>query len=289
MDQVQYGDLALAVDRSTGQPTFSKVLFMGAAVKAQPLPYLAVTTASGRVLKLSAPHWLHRARLAMPAAGSVLSQLPFTGPVLFTGLSVSHAFASKSNNVMMPHALQHLPQRWMSAITAGSLAGRQVEQVAAKQLRVGDVVFVAPAAGGSNGTTSLVPEVVTSIDHVQEEGAYAPVTAAGTIMVDGVLASCFAEGSATLPNALQLAAVRLADQLAPGWVGSRLAGLVERGGAMRLPMWERMQLAGEALAAAAWHGLVGSNANAWWGGHKAGSPARTVSPARDAHEMCPAA
>jgi hypothetical protein len=52
MDQVQVGDLVLAVDRSSGQPTFSKVLGMGAAVSTPSLPYLSVVTASGRVLKL---------------------------------------------------------------------------------------------------------------------------------------------------------------------------------------------------------------------------------------------
>ena len=63
---------------------------------------------------------------------------------------------------------------------------RQPEAVFAERLRYGDQLLVQ----SSNFTTEV--DTVVSVEPVLRQGVYAPLTLDGTIVVDGVVASCYA-------------------------------------------------------------------------------------------------
>lgn len=64
--------------------------------------------------------------------------------------------------------------------------------VPAAKLEPGDRVFVAVESAAQ---WQLVPDTVHSVNVVSDRGWYAPATHQGTILVDGVAASCYAESS----------------------------------------------------------------------------------------------
>ncbi len=59
----------------------------------------------------------------------------------------------------------------------------------ARDIRVGDNIFVVTTAAA--GKKSHVIDTVVDVDTVIAEGLYWPHTASGTLMVDGVLVSCY--------------------------------------------------------------------------------------------------
>lgn len=75
--------------------------------------------------------------------------------------------------------------------TLGAFSTGEVIAIFAGNVREGDLIFVNNATLLS---TSIVrPTKVININHVTSaNGAYAPLTTQGTILVDGVLASCYA-------------------------------------------------------------------------------------------------
>jgi hypothetical protein len=71
---------------------------------------------------------------------------------------------------------------------AANCKEHEVETVFAKRIREGDCIFV--EEGALNNGTTMVP--VTRIKEVIKRGIYAPLTGDGSIIVNNVAASCFA-------------------------------------------------------------------------------------------------
>lgn len=71
-------------------------------------------------------------------------------------------------------------------ITKEHLIFKRYTAVKAEDINIGDFVLV------TNDTRTFNMNKVTSIRHVNMSGVYAPLTEAGTIVIDGVLNSCYA-------------------------------------------------------------------------------------------------
>lgn len=71
-------------------------------------------------------------------------------------------------------------------ITKDHLIFKSDKAVKAEDINIGDFVLV------TNDTRTFITAKVTSIRHVNMSGVYAPLTEAGTIVIDGVLNSCYA-------------------------------------------------------------------------------------------------
>jgi len=72
-------------------------------------------------------------------------------------------------------------------------------------LKVGDQVFIANEAVALGASDSIRPSIVVAIGHgTTQSGMYAPLTASGTIIVDGVVASNYASSAVdkSLPHSL---------------------------------------------------------------------------------------
>jgi hypothetical protein len=70
-------------------------------------------------------------------------------------------------------------------------AGR-VEYVPASEAVAGTAVLECDTAPGPNGSVAVWGNTVQRVEKVQMKGIFAPLTEAGTIVVDGVGASCYA-------------------------------------------------------------------------------------------------
>jgi len=68
--------------------------------------------------------------------------------------------------------------------------GGQMEFVPAGEVGVGTTVLVCDSSATA---TAIWGNQVTRVETVQAQGVYAPLTVSGTIVVDGVAASCYAE------------------------------------------------------------------------------------------------
>jgi len=69
----------------------------------------------------------------------------------------------------------------------------KVEFIPASDMKIGSVLLECDTALHSAPNTSQIwGNTVQRIDKVQQRGVYAPLTVAGTIVVDGVVASCYA-------------------------------------------------------------------------------------------------
>jgi hypothetical protein len=222
MSQVARGDMVLAVNRTTGALTYSKVVLMAHAFEHEETEYIAVTTSSGRTLRLSPKHLMQRSAAA-PA-----------------GLLEA---ASPAYQLMKAFPAQ--------------IQGHAVETVAAELVKVGDNIFV--AAQGNKGLTA---ERVTAIKRIVAKGIYAPLTLAGNLVVDGVLASAYTEDTYSTANALGLKVLHTLDRVAPAdWAEAQAAAIAEVGGIMEVSWPQRLHMIGSGLAAA------------WWGDKPAASAA----------------
>lgn len=72
---------------------------------------------------------------------------------------------------------------------------------------------------------SLHVEVVTKIGRVKVQGAYAPLTAEGTIVIDNIVASCYAVLDDQQFLHAAFAPLRLLNYLSPSIVGTNQEGL----------------------------------------------------------------
>ena len=65
-----------------------------------------------------------------------------------------------------------------------------------KKSGLGKVIFACDAKPGDYVTTvspkKAVPIKIENIDNIRKQGVYAPLTESGTIVVDDILASCYA-------------------------------------------------------------------------------------------------
>jgi hypothetical protein len=73
-----------------------------------------------------------------------------------------------------------------------TVKGGRVEFVPASEAVVGTAVLECDTAPGANGGVAVWGNAVQRVEKVQLKGVYAPLTQAGTIVVDGVGASCYA-------------------------------------------------------------------------------------------------
>jgi Hint module len=87
-------------------------------------------------------------------------------------------------------------------------AAQPLVDVDAADLRSGHLVQMATGSGAVHSAQIL------SVEEVRREGAYAPVTFAGTVVVDDVVASCYAMASHATAHAA-FAPMRLAAELLP--------------------------------------------------------------------------
>lgn len=71
-------------------------------------------------------------------------------------------------------------------ITKDHLIFKSDKAVKAEDINIGDFVLV------TNDTRTFIMAKVTSVRHINMSGVYAPLTEAGTIVIDGVLNSCYA-------------------------------------------------------------------------------------------------
>ena len=91
------------------------------------------------------------------------------------------------------------------------------DDVFASEVTVGDYVYVTTKKG-------LVSSMVTKISTIEARGYYAPLTSCGTVVVDGVLASCYAQFDSHRLAQMGMTGARLAYYYAPGWLQSYLLG-----------------------------------------------------------------
>lgn len=84
------------------------------------------------------------------------------------------------------------------------------------RMEVGDTILVS----GDEAQGPLLSEEVTSIRLVVGHGLYAPLTASGTILVDDVLASCYAAVTSERAAHLAMAPLRLWHRLPSLWPSS---------------------------------------------------------------------
>ena len=67
----------------------------------------------------------------------------------------------------------------------------------ARDVEAGDLLLVAPAATGNDdaddAAATVTPVAVVAVGAVERSGMFAPVTAEGTVVVDGVVASCYSD------------------------------------------------------------------------------------------------
>jgi len=89
--------------------------------------------------------------------------------------------------------------------------------VFAKEIEVGDTIF-------QNRKGSIVPVVVVSVAQKISKGVYAPATMEGTLLVDGIVASSYANVDHDISHAV-LAPLRWAYWLSPSLVKSDANGL----------------------------------------------------------------
>lgn len=87
-------------------------------------------------------------------------------------------------------------------------------EVFASEVKLGDLLYI------SNGSASEY-KAVTEITMVTETGIYAPLTAQGTLFVDGVLVSCYAQWPSHDTAHLAMAPFRVWKRLT-GLIGGRL-------------------------------------------------------------------
>lgn len=69
---------------------------------------------------------------------------------------------------------------------------RYANPVYAKRVRVNDTLLTVVGGGGGDGRLRLRTERVVRVVHVKRTGLYAPLTEDGTVVVDDVVASCYA-------------------------------------------------------------------------------------------------
>ena len=93
--------------------------------------------------------------------------------------------------------------------------------VFASSIEPGDYVY----SLGKTTLSSLQVENVTKIGRVKVQGAYAPLTAEGTIVVDNIVASCYAVLDDQQFLHAAFAPLRLLNYLAPSIVGTNQEGL----------------------------------------------------------------
>ncbi|KAL8588686.1 hypothetical protein ACOMHN_046458 [Nucella lapillus] len=62
----------------------------------------------------------------------------------------------------------------------------------AEEVREGDVILLASSLGGGGGGMGVSMSRVTHVQARVQTGVYAPLTATGTVVVDGAVASCYA-------------------------------------------------------------------------------------------------
>ena len=271
MDQLQPGDRVLAADPATGALTYTTFTQHTHAVAWEMFTFLAITTfPSNATIKLSPGHLLFRAKVQ--AANSA------------EGNGADGTVAG--SNSLRTAVAEGVTKLLTSFAFAAPVDGHQVEVVAARMIKGGDIIFravapdsVAPvnhlavnakSLEGINSKGSFAAEVVSSIKVVREQGYYNPHTNAGNIVVDGVLASCFNEGSSTygnlfthLPDEMAIVHHWVGDRVSlvtllrylhahvPEWSVPRFAAIEYLGGWSHLPPLQRWLFVGEGLLAAA--------------------------------------
>ena len=90
------------------------------------------------------------------------------------------------------------------------------QSVFASRLKPGDFIFVQ-----SQTTHDPTPVKVVRVSIALYEGAFAPVTSEGTLIVDGVWVSCYADISDHRLAHSLMAPLRFLYSVAPKWMGSR--------------------------------------------------------------------
>lgn len=83
--------------------------------------------------------------------------------------------------------------------------GAKIDFIQAQNIRVGDRIVECDTNAQTAQGNAVWGNAVTSVDQVEASGIYAPLTVAGTVVVDGVMASCYA---ATRSHTLAHAALK---------------------------------------------------------------------------------
>jgi hypothetical protein len=176
MEQLQSGDEVLAVDPATGELTYTTMYLDSHYSSSTRGHYLAITTApSNATIMISPEHFMYR-KVAKESSSDTVG--------VFT---VANPWAFLSGARLVP------------------VGGHSSEIIQAGKVRPGDVVFISKVGDevshlhtsltASAPAASVVPETVTSVVSVVENGRHAPKTHTGNIIVDGVLAHCTTTGT----------------------------------------------------------------------------------------------
>ena len=101
-------------------------------------------------------------------------------------ISIETSHSSLAVKISPLHLIPRL-KRSVKQQEAGSFVKSDIEFVFAKDLRHGDMLFTSQQ-DDMNGRVDRIVQ----LDHVREEGAYAPLTESGTLFVNNFFASCYA-------------------------------------------------------------------------------------------------
>jgi hypothetical protein len=176
MAELEIGDRIQTVD-SNGEIVISPViLFMDRSVNVIER-YLALKLASGKELRLSPYHLIYRFKT------EIVSQINanYFNTVQHKNMSNYHVKTGRISRYITPDCLEI--QNFLDATNLWSLT----ETIFADKLRIGDFVLQR-----NFNADHLQAVQVLGIQEILDRGLYAPLTAEGTVIVDGVVASCYA-------------------------------------------------------------------------------------------------
>ena len=113
-----------------------------------------------------------------------------------TGFSPIFAFMDHADDVAVEYLRLHTASGDALTLTPDHIAWAHEPRrpVLAKDIKVGHVLWVAAAdaSTASAAAPAFSPSVVVRVEAIQKRGMHAPLTEDGSIVVDGVLASCSA-------------------------------------------------------------------------------------------------
>ena len=169
---------------------------------------VAITTESGTRLRLSPEHLVHVCTAAEPAATMVMTATSTTTATTMMMAATTTTTTTNTN-------------------TNTTTVCRATKAIRARDVTTTHTVVVAAASAAATTHADAADadraERVQTIERVQAEGAYAPLTMEGTQLVDGILASNYAEVDSEAVAHATLFPLRMASVVWPEWAAQEKA------------------------------------------------------------------